>query len=142
MKLFSKISIEEVFIGNKEGYKVGLTEDEIFMLNEAFSRRGTLADVEESSLFHISRYIAFKGLALKDTFYDLSLFKNSEFLFLLSWGKNFYSSAELSELYCLCCRLLCDYKNVEKTCINYLLSFNEASENCQWSLSHINTMTF
>ena len=72
------------------------------MLDEAFSLRSTLPDIQESSLFYISLYVAFKeGLALKGVVDDSNLFKNSEFLLLLSRVK---------------------FKNVEKTCINHLLT--------------------
>ena len=67
---------------------------------------------KEISLFYISVYVPFKeGLALKDSVDDSNLFKNSEFLLLLSRAK---------------------YKNVDKTCTNHLLiGFNEIYESCQ-----------
>ena len=50
-------------------------------------------------------------------------------LLLLSRGKLSYPPAELFEL---CCILFCYYKNVEKTCINHLLTgFNEIYESRQ-----------
>ena len=70
------------------------------MPDEMFSLRSTLSDIEESSLFYISGYAAFKeGPALKDAVDDSNTFKDSEFLLLLSRVK---------------------YKNAEKTCISRL----------------------
>ena len=116
-----------------------LTEDEIFMLDEAFSLRSTLSDTEEGSLFYISGYVAFKeGVALADDIQSSYQFKNSEFLLLLSRGKLSYPPPELFEL---CCVLFSYYKNVEKTCINHLLiGFNEIYESCQLNYESNNTM--
>ena len=70
------------------------------MPDEMFSLRSTSSDIEQSSLFYISGYAAFKeGPALKDAADDSNIFKDSEFLLLLSRVK---------------------YKNVEKTCISHL----------------------
>ena len=86
LKPFTKLDIEEVVSHSKqECCTASLTEGETFMLNEAFSLRITLSDIEGSSIFYISGYVAFKeGLALKD---DSNIFKISEFLFLLSRAK-------------------------------------------------------
>ena len=54
LKLFSKLDIEEVVSHSKEGCIASLMESEIFMLDEAFSLRSTLLDIEESFLFYIS----------------------------------------------------------------------------------------
>ena len=88
------------------------------MLDKVFSLRSTLSDIEESSLFYISRYLSFKeGLALKDAVDDLNFLKNSEFLLLQSRGKLSYPPAEFFDL---CCILFCYYKNVNESII-YLL---------------------
>ena len=93
-----------------------------------FHACSTLSDLEESSLFFISGYVAFKeGLALQVD--DPTLFQNSEILSLLSRGKLSYPPAELFELGCI---LFCYYKNVKKTCIKHvLIAFNEIYECCQ-----------
>ena len=45
------------------------------MLDDTFSLRSTLSDIEESSLFYISVYVVFKeGLALKDAVDDVKPF--------------------------------------------------------------------
>ena len=82
------------------------------MFDEAFSLRSTLSDIGESSLFYISRYVSLKeGPTLKDAIDDSNVFKNSEFLLLLSRVK---------------------HKSVEKTCVNHLLiGFNKILESCQ-----------
>ena len=116
LKLFSELGIEEVVSHSKEKCcTASLTEGDIFVFEEAFLL--TLSNKEESSLFYISRYAAFKGSS--------NLFKNSEFLLSLSRGKLSYSPAELFEV---CCILFCYYK----TCINHLLiDFDEIYESCQ-----------
>ena len=85
------------------------------MLDDTFSLRSTLSDIEESSLFYISVYVVFKeGLALKDAVDDSNLFKNSKKSFVITvTGESSYLPAELLEI---CFILLCYYKNVEKTC--------------------------
>ena len=55
LKLFSKLDIEEVVSHSKEQpCTAGLTEGEIFMLDEAFSLRSTLSDRDERSFLYIS----------------------------------------------------------------------------------------
>ena len=100
-KLFSKLDIEKVVSHSKEEcWTASLTEGEIFMPDEMFSLRSTSSDIEQSSLFYISGYAAFKeGPALKDAVDDSNIFKDSESLLLLSRVK---------------------HKNVEKTCISHL----------------------
>ena len=118
IKLFSRLNIEKVVIhAKKECWTVSLTDGEIFILHEAFSLRRTLSDIEESSLFYISGYVAFKeGLALKDAVDDSNHFKNSELLLLLSQVK---------------------YKNVEKTRINHLIIGLTNMKGVNWNTSHI-----
>ena len=72
------------------------------MLDEAFSLRSTLPDIEERSLCYMSRHNAFReGLAPKDAVDDLNIFENLEFLLLLSRGKLSYPPAELFKLIAL-----------------------------------------
>ena len=109
LKLLSKLDIEEVVSHSKEECCISsLTEGEIFMLDEAFPLRSTFSDVEECSFFTYQDM-----LRSRNAVDDLNLFKNSEFLLLLSCGKLSYPPAELFEQ---CCILFCYYKSVEKTC--------------------------
>ena len=66
------------------------------MLDNTFSLRSTLSDIEKSSLFYISVYVVFKeGLALKDNVDDSNLFKNSKKSFVITvTGKSSYLPAE------------------------------------------------
>ena len=107
------------------------------MLDKVFSLRSTLSDIEESSLFYISRYLSFKeGLALKDAVDDLNFLKNSEFLLLQSRGKLSYPPAEFFDL---CCILFCYYKNVNESIINesiiYLLVLTKFMKVVNWNTS-------
>ena len=96
-----------------------------------------MSDIEESSLFYISRYLSFKeGLALKDAVDDLNFLKNSEFLLLQSRGKLSYPPAEFFDL---CCILFCYYKNVNESIINesiiYLLVLTKFMKVVNWNTS-------
>ena len=66
------------------------------MLDNTFSLRSALSDIEKSSLFYISVYVLFKeGLALKDNVDDSNLFKNSKKSFVITvMGESSYLPAE------------------------------------------------
>ena len=83
LKLFSELDTAEVVTHSAEKYyTAALTEGAIFMLNEAFLLRNTLTDVDESSLFHTSGYIAFKeALAVKNTIEEPNFFKIQKFCY-------------------------------------------------------------
>ena len=89
-----------------------------------------MSDIEESSLFYISGY-----LALKDATDKSNLFKNTDFLLLLPWEKLLYSPAELFEL---CFILFVTMKISRKPALTiYLLVSRKFIEVAIWHTSHI-----
>ena len=111
------------------------------MLDEAFSLRCTLSDMEQSSLYYISGYVAKKEHLTIHYSVDVDQgveYPCSEFTTLLSRGNLTHPPPELFELSCI---LYCYYKNVEKTCVKHLLhAFGEIYECSQVSYPQANSI--
>ena len=106
-----------------------MNEDEITCLDSCFEVASSITDMERSSLFHISGYIAFKepSVSTKQAFESTRLPKTSDFTLLVSRGKLAYPTESLFDLSLY---LYSYYKHVnDRKCTNrVLLAFEKIYE--------------
>ena len=135
LKLYHKLDITQSVTSHssKECCTTNMTDEELFMLDEAFALKSTLLETDESALYYISGYVAKKENITPNS-NDMDSYAGmeypcSEFTTLLSRGNLTHPLPELFELSCV---LYCYYQNVDKSCIKHLLhAFNEIYESLQ-----------
>ena len=130
LKLFDQLEIERNSADCKNACCTApLTEKEIDLLDQCFQLTVELNEVEKSSLFYIAGYIAKKhDLRNNQDEVNVSIDSSSEYTKQLSRGE---LALPTDELFNLTCVLFCYYKNVDKNCINHVLSgFKEIYELC------------
>ena len=122
LKLYRKLEFEHSDNHvEKSCCKESLNSEEITCLDSCFDASSAITDLERSSLFHISGYIAFKepSESTKQTFESTGLPRNSEFTVLVSRGKLLYPTEILFDLSLY---LYSYYKHVNnKKCTNKIM---------------------
>ena len=116
LKLFNKLQCEPSSKHESEDCcKEDLSEEVWEYIEPCFQKTSTLTDMEKSTLYYISGYVAKKGkIIVEDDIHTERENPVSEFLNLVSRGKLHHPREDLFDLSMY---LFCYYKCVGKTCI-------------------------
>ena len=84
-----------LFIFQQVCCTISLTDKEMFMLDKALSVRSSLSEAEESTLYYVLDYLAFKkNIAVVELTATKKYFSSSEFTILLFRGKSSHPPPE------------------------------------------------